>query len=373
MGLTDPLTNLLPRLTTTLKNLDYTFHPLHIFALIGIVLTLYYVERTIDFLFFHFAVPGKPLEAYRRRGPKPTYALITGATAGIGYGIAKALVELGFGVIILGHKEDELATAAENLRKHLRRPTDKDVPAEDYVKTIHLNAITATPEQLESALRTTVVDAELRVSILVNNVGGIAATAPAFRELVTFTPDEIDDTIALNARFAARITALMLPVLTHRGAGVDSRGMSFGTHRRSLVLNLSSGGYVGIPFAVIYCATKAFVGAFSRALSREMEADAATRHVDVLSVLPGDVRTQSNTSGIQAGAPDGDEYGRKIVERVDGAVGRGWREMVPFWRHHLEIGALRIAPEGLLSRSMLAVARSKRAAMEEACGKKKDE
>lgn len=346
-----------------ISHIDYKFKPLHIFALIGILAVLYTVERAFDFVFFHFATPREALQGYKRRGPKPTYALITGASAGIGFGIAKALVKQGFGVIILGHKADELAEAAIALRGAVVLPDDADptkIPVDEYVKTIVMDAITATPEEMEEKLRTTIVEPGLRVSILVNNVGSMPITLPPFRELATYSPDDIDKTIAMNARFPARLTTLMLPIIIHRGSGIDAEGISFGTHRRSLILNISSGGMTGLPYLLLYGATKAFNWSFSRGLAREMEGNPSTSHVDVLGIIPGDVRSQGNIFGVSKWAPDSEKYGQRIVERTDGAIARGWREMQPYWLHHLEAIAQNFISEKTMLREALKVVRFKR-------------
>lgn len=340
---------------------------LHALALLGILVLLWLAERILDFVFFHFATPSKPLQGYRRRGPKPTYALVTGATAGIGFAVAKSLVQHGFGVIILGHNQDELARAAALLRDALVLPDDADpasVPRDHYVHTILMNATTATPHEMEAKLRATVVDQGLRVSILVNNVGGMAVQYPPFRELSTYSPDDIDDSINLSSRFMARFTTLMLPVLTHRGAGAD-QGMSFGTHRRSLILNVSSMGMTGTPWLVVYSATKAFNYGFSRALARELEMSPETAHIDCLAVLPGDVKTQGNCAGFSSIAIDAEAFGRCIVDKADGAVWRGWREYSPYWRHHLHSILLAIAPEKQVSKAMADLIRLKGAKLNE--------
>jgi 17beta-estradiol 17-dehydrogenase / very-long-chain 3-oxoacyl-CoA reductase len=72
------------------------------------VLTLLYTAFSIfRFLTFHLIKPSHPLQAYKRAGDEPAYALITGSSAGIGLGIAQALVKEGFAVILLGHLADE--------------------------------------------------------------------------------------------------------------------------------------------------------------------------------------------------------------------------------------------------------------------------
>lgn len=345
----------------------------NILACIGTVVCLVIAERIVGFLLFHFSNPAKPLESYRRRGPSPTYALITGASAGIGYGVAQALVKNGFGVILLGHKEAELAEAASKLVAQV-------VPRQDaagtdpgaFVRTIVMDAQTATPQAMEDALRATIVDPGLRVSILVNNVGSCPIALPAWRELATYSPGDIDAVIDLNTRFMARLTALMVPVLAHNGSGLDEQGKSFGTHRRSLIINLSSVGHVGLPWMVMYGATKAFNLAFSRGLARELEASAETRHIDCLAIIPGDVRSQGNCLGSSKWSPDSDTYGGYIVNRVDSAVRRGLRDISPYWLHHLQLTLLDLIPESHRTKGMVDLMREKKNAWDEV-DKSKDE
>lgn len=344
----------------------------HVLACIGTIVCLSIAQRIADFLVFHFSTPAKPLESYRRRGPNPAYALITGASAGIGYGIGQTLVKNGFGVILLGHKEDELAEAAAKLTALVPPEYSAESDAGDFVKTIVMDAQTASPQDMEDALRATIIDKGLRVSILVNNVGSVPIAAPAWRELAAYSAGDIDSVIDLNTRFMARLTALMLPVLTHNGSGVDDHGMSFGSHRRSLIINLSSGGAVGLPWMVMYGATKAFNLSFSRGLARELELSAKTQHIDCVCLLPGDVRSQGNSLGFYKGSPDSDTYGWYIVNRVDGAVRRGWREFTPYWLHHLQIALMDRIPESFRTKGVVDVMARKKAAWEEV-EKSKDE
>lgn len=361
-----------PHVTAWAKSLagdaPFDFTVVHAFALLGVCVVLFLAERSLDFVLFHATTPSKPLQGYRRRGPKPTYALVTGASAGIGRATAKALVQHGFGVVILGHKADELADAAAELRAALVLPPDADPdhpvpPRDEYVQTIVMDAMRATPDEMEAQLRAALIEPGLRVSILVNNVGDLPVAPPQLREQATFSADEIDNTIYVNARFMARLTTLMMPVLTHRGAGSD-QGMSFGTHRRSLILNLSSGAMDGCPLVVLYSATKAFNWAFSRALGRELEANPETAHMDVLAVLPGEVNTQGNGAGLQRSVCEAEHFGRLIVEKADGAVRRGWREYCPYWKHHIDRILLRVVPDKMVSKAMVAGMRIKAPALD---------
>jgi 17beta-estradiol 17-dehydrogenase / very-long-chain 3-oxoacyl-CoA reductase len=188
------------------------------------------------------------------------------------------------------------------------------------------------------------------VTILVNNVGGCPITLPAFRALETYSCEDVDAVINMNARFMARLTALMLPILSRRPRPQE----------RSLILNTSSVGMVGVPWLVMYGATKAFNWSFSQGLARELEADERTRHIDCLAVIPADVRSQGNCHGVPDNAPNSDDFGRCVVEKVDGAVRRREREMIPYWLHDFQANLLDTFPEGLKTSSLTEQMRKKR-------------
>lgn len=318
-------------------------------SIVGISLGLYVIRRLIDFVSFHFIIPPEQLRDYRRPGPKPTYALITGANGGIGYGIALALLKQGFGVILLGRNAAKLDAAALQLRDTVK------LADQALVKTIVLDPQTASSAEMDDKICKTILGQGLRVTILVNNVGTAPIAYPPYRELATYSTTDIDDTININTRFMAHLTNRMLPVL------IQEEGRASG--HRSLILNLTSGAKVGVPLQIMYSSTKAFNSAFSIGLSRELEIKKETRHIDVLAIEAGDVRSQGNIAGLTEGAPDSENYGRYIVERTDGAVRRGLREMTPYWRHHLNFMMLSIIPERVVSLSIRDIMLMKRDAM----------
>ncbi|KAK3292004.1 uncharacterized protein B0H64DRAFT_330038 [Chaetomium fimeti] len=309
----------------------------------GVVLLCLYTAA--QFLSFHFITPSKPLQKYKR-GDADAYALVTGASAGIGFGIAQELVRQGFGVILLGHLPDELASAAETLRAiHPDRPAT-------LVRTLTMDARTATPDEMETALASL---SPLKITILVNNVGGNPVANPPFRTHATYTCADVDAVINQNARFMARLTALIIPTLSAPAE----------PNQRSLILTLSSGGYIGLPWLVMYGATKAFNRALGTGLAREFTTDPSTSHIDSLVVLPGEVRSQGNCRGVPGSAPLAVRFGRDVVRKVDGAVSRGWREMHADWWHGIEAALVGIAPEASLTQGLTDQIRVKKEAWNE--------
>ncbi|KAK2778788.1 short-chain dehydrogenase [Colletotrichum kahawae] len=224
--------------------------------------------QLFDSIRFHTATPSHPLSSYKRSGSRPTYALVTGGSAGIGNGIAEELVRNGFGVILLGHLADEVEASAARLRA---------LAGNDSVSTIILDAKVATPEEIGAAIENTITSRELQLSILVNNVGSNPVAHPPFRPLASYSAHDIDAVINLNSRFMARLTAVVLPILSKRDH--QDKTSDEAESQRSLILNIASGGMYGSPWLVIYGATKAFNWAFSNSLAMELEAQRETQNV----------------------------------------------------------------------------------------------
>ena len=84
-----------------------------IFPLLGLLLALYYAWGVLDFVWFHYLRP----KSYTRflHGTDP-YALITGATDGIGKSTAKELYGRGFNLILHGRNEEKMKQAIEEVR-----------------------------------------------------------------------------------------------------------------------------------------------------------------------------------------------------------------------------------------------------------------
>ncbi|KAH7360189.1 hypothetical protein BKA65DRAFT_180478 [Rhexocercosporidium sp. MPI-PUGE-AT-0058] len=305
---------------------------------IGALAVLYTAYLIIRFFTFHLLIPSHPLQSYKRCGPEPAYALVTGSSAGIGLGVAQALVKEGFAVILLGHLPDELSEAKMTLER--LRP-------DAVVRILVMDARTASPEEMAAAVRSI---ANLQVSILVNNIGGNPVKLPAFRTMATYSSEDVDVVINMNARFMARFTALMLPILNRKPR----------PNERSLILNLSSGAMMGLPWLVMYGATKAFIWAFSCGLARELEAYPETNHVDCLAIVPGEVHSQGNCEGVSDSEPRWDHFGQCIVDKVDNAISRGQRVLIPFMMHDIKVKILGVLPEGIKTTSVNDVMSKKR-------------
>ncbi len=169
---------------------------------------------------------------------KGRWALVTGASSGIGEEIARELAARGCHLVIVARREARLAELAKKLS------------AEHGVEVKPLAMDLAPPgaaEKLTSAVE------GLGVSILVNNAG-FAATG-VFETIAWQT---ISSMIDLNVRFLTELTMRLLPALK---AHPDGAG----------ILNVGSiAGYQGVTNMAAYAATKAFVNNLTEGLNWEL-------------------------------------------------------------------------------------------------------
>jgi short-subunit dehydrogenase len=249
------------------------------------------------------------------------FAVVTGASAGIGAALARALVSAGCGVLLTARREDRLEELAQELRQSGgdARTLGVDLLADDAAEQI----LAAAPE----------------ASILINNAGaGLFGPAldhePAAQaRLVRLNCESLT---ALSLAFAARMTA--------RGEGV--------------VVNLASiAGFQPVPYFAVYAATKAYVLSLSEALDIEW----AEKGVRVVAVCPGPVPTEFQQI---AGSPDAHPTPKlalrtpeQVAEATVKAIRSPKRVVTPAPVHSWMQWAQRFVPRGFVlkkaARSML--------------------
>ncbi len=172
-------------------------------------------------------------------------AIVTGASRGIGFALAEALGEEGYGLTVSARKPDTLVEAAEKLRT-------KGYEVEDVAANM----------ADEDAIRGVVArhrDRFGRLDVLVNNAGvGIGA---AVAETVT---KKIDMQLDVNLRAIILFYRECADLL--RAAGAE--------HRNALVVNTSSiSGKSGQAWLSVYSATKAAVIGWTQAMNSELNAE----------------------------------------------------------------------------------------------------
>jgi len=185
------------------------------------------------------------------------WAVVTGASAGIGRALAGEFAAGGFDVVAVARREERLRELAAELRA--------DHGADTEVVVMDL----AEPEaarQLDATLRAR----ELTVDALVNNVG-----RAAYGPLVDTDADAEVEGLRLNVELPLRLTKRLLPPMVERGRG--------------RVLTVASmAAFLPGPRMAGYYASKAYALSLSEALSVEL----AGTGVSATALCPGPVDTE---------------------------------------------------------------------------------
>lgn len=188
--------------------------------------------------------------------PSTDTVLITGASSGIGYELAREFARKGHNLVIVAPVEPELIDIARRLR------------VEHGVAVAHY-AVDLRNESAAADLYATTVSNGITVDILVNNAG--LGRRGKFWEI----PFEDDiSMLRLNVEACVRLTKHFLPAMLER--------------RRGRILNTASvAGFEPGPLLAVYHATKAFVLSWSEALATELKGTGVT----LTALCPGPVDT----------------------------------------------------------------------------------
>lgn len=184
--------------------------------------------------------------------------VITGASEGLGFALARRIAREGRAVVLVARSVDTLRAAAAELR--LAYP--KAMVIDEALDIGTMEAY----ERLEEALSRH----QLYLDVLVNNAG-IAASGPFSVQ----DPSVIDQLVATNVAALTRLTRMALPPMRARCRGG--------------IMNLSSlGSFTPGPWNAAYFASKAYVLSLTAAIS----AECAGEGVRICAVTFGPVRTK---------------------------------------------------------------------------------
>lgn len=185
------------------------------------------------------------------------WALVTGASSGIGREFAIQLARAGMNVVLVARRGDELEKVAQLVREQSQVQT--------RVMPVDL-AIRGRVEQLRQRL----VEEGIRVRLLCNNAG--LGRWGSFEASAASTYHDI---IEVN-------TAAMVAMCHHFMPDLAS-------FPSSAVINVSSqASYHPIPYMNVYAASKAFVHSFSQALNWEWKAQG----ILVQTLVPGPTESE---------------------------------------------------------------------------------
>jgi short-subunit dehydrogenase len=180
------------------------------------------------------------------------FALITGASKGIGYAIARQLAARKKDLLLVARNEEQLKARCAELEK-------------SYGVTTHCLCLDLSIQDAPSQVLTWCQNNNYEVDTLVNNAG-YGLSGPFERHAL----EEHLNMMQLNMNVVVALTYLFLPALKKQA--------------KAYILNVaSSAAYQAVPFLSVYAASKSFVLQFSRGLHLELKKS----NVSVTCVSPG--------------------------------------------------------------------------------------
>jgi len=241
------------------------------------------------------------------------WAIVTGASSGIGRALAYEFAKNGFNVLLTGRNEVALAEVAAGCSKQFRIDTDvvaADLSVVDSTDRL-IAAITAKSRHYE---------------ILVNNAGfGIHGE---------FAGTAIDQELQLlNVQLAAalKLTKAVLPGMIARRSG--------------RILNVASVyGFAPVPYQSVYSACKAFLVSFSASLRNELKGTGVTVTVFCPGITQSEFRNRAGISDKHKATGMTAEAAARIAyaETIGGKA-----VIIPGVLNRLFVVAARILPGGL--------------------------
>ena len=258
------------------------------------------------------------------------WALVTGASAGIGVALARELAKNGAKLILTARRKDRLDGLAAELTA---KGTEVRIVAAD------LNQPGA-PKEIYDAT----VGAGLQVEILINNAG-----LGQYGEFASGEPDQELSQVRVNCEAMVHLTRLFVPALIER--------------RRGWVMVLAStASFQPVPFLSTYAATKAFDRFFALGLAEEV----APFGVHVTALCPGPTESEFFAVAGTEKSPGGKSLAnrkRQSAEEVARlgleALARGKHTIIPYFAGRLTAVIVRFLPVGFVSYMIAKAARPK--------------
>jgi len=188
------------------------------------------------------------------------WALVTGASAGIGAALATQLAAAGTHLVLTARRRDRMEALAVDL-KRLHGIQIEIFPAD--------LALPEAPKEIYAFTH----QKAIAIDILINNAGfGHRG------ELTQVEPQRLVDMVAVNCAAVVHLTRLFLPGMVQRRRG-------------DILILASTAAFQAVPYISTYAATKAFDLLFAEGLAEEMN----PYGIRVCALCPGSTESEFHT------------------------------------------------------------------------------
>lgn len=253
------------------------------------------------------------------------WALITGASAGIGTALARELAAGGTNLVLTARRRDRLAgLAAELSAKH-------------DIRTLVCVADLAQPSGPQQIFDFT-EEKKIAIDLLANNAG-----FGAYGEFHKITLERLIAMTQVNVTAVVHMTHLYLPGMIARGGG-------------DILIVASLAGFLAVPYISTYAATKAFDLHFAEGLAEEVR----RYGVRVCALCPGSTATEffqvAGQRDHSRGAP---ETAEKVAHVGLAALAAGKSSVISGFTNWASAEALRVVPRRTVARIAAGIFRPK--------------
>jgi uncharacterized protein len=185
------------------------------------------------------------------------WALVTGASAGIGVALATQLAQGGTHLVLMARRLDRIENLATKLKK------EHNVQVETFVADL---AQPNAPQEIYAYTK----DKGLSIDLLINNAG-----FGQYGELTQVDPQRLLDMVQVNCAAVVHLTRLFLPDMIARKRG-------------DVLILASTASFQAVPYISTYAATKAFDLLFAEGLAEEMK----PYGIRVCALCPGSTESE---------------------------------------------------------------------------------
>ena len=244
------------------------------------------------------------------------WAVITGASAGIGLELAKLLATNGANLVLTARRTDRLQQIAADLKS--ANGVQIEICAADLTKS-------EAPQQIYNFT----TSKSLEIEFLINNAG-----FGAFGYIHEIPAEKMLEMVQVNCSAVVHLTRLYVPAMVARRHG-------------DVMIVASLAAYQPVPFNSVYAATKAFDLLFAEGIAEELR----PKGVHVCALCPGSTNTEFQKVADQ---PDrvfrSAETAEKVARVGLEAMAAGKSYVISGFMNNLMKESQRLAPRSLVTK-----------------------
>lgn len=253
------------------------------------------------------------------------WALITGASAGIGAAMARELGAGGTNLVLTARRGDRLTSLATELRdKH-------------KIRTLACVADLALPLGAQQIFSFT-EEKQIAIDLLVNNAG-----FGAYGEFHKVALDRLVEMTKVNVTAVVQMTHLYLPGMIARKSG-------------DILIVASTAAFQAVPYISTYAATKVFDLHFAEGLAEEVR----PYGIHVCALCPGSTETEFfQVAGQRNHTQRAPESAEKVARVGLAALAAGKTSVISGFTNWLGAETVRLVPRRMVARIVAGMFRQK--------------